>query len=249
MLEVSKMLDRKLLKERGNAAFKANYWRCVIVSLVMIIFLGSSTAYAGKNIKDARDNANQEEIAETNFDEKVYDEEERLVLFIAAGLVLGVIVIIALIAALIDIFIFNPLELGCKGFFLLNADNPETPISEIKYGFTNNYKHNVKCLFKRDLTVFLYCLLLIVPGIMKSLSYRLVPYILRENPDMEPKDVLKMSEQMMKGHRWETFVLDLSFFGWMILVAVTFGIADIFYVNPYISTTHAELYKELQAQE
>ncbi|MBR5341723.1 MAG: DUF975 family protein [Erysipelotrichaceae bacterium] len=242
------MIDRNVLKERGKAAFKANYWRCVIVSLVMILFLGSSTAYSGKKVKDANDNAKEETVVETDFDNKVYDDEEKLVLFIAAGIVLTIVVVIAAVAAVVDIFVFNPLELGCKGFFLLNSDDPETPVSEIKYGFMDSYIRNVKCLFKRDLRIFLYSLLLIVPGIMKSLSYEMVPYILREYPDIEPDDALKMSEQMMEGHRWETFLLDLSFFGWMMLSVITAGIANVFYVNPYIRATHAELYKELKAQ-
>ncbi|MFR5556791.1 MAG: DUF975 family protein [Coprococcus sp.] len=76
-------------------------------------------------------------------------------------------------------------------------------------------------MFFRDLFILLWTLLLIVPGIIKSYSYRLVPYILSENPHMDRKRALELSQQMMDGHKMEAFVLELSFFGWFLLSALT----------------------------
>ena len=91
--------------------------------------------------------------------------------------------------------------------------------------------------------------LLIVPGIMKSFSYQMVPYILSEDPDIEPKEALNRSEAMMAGHRWELFVLDLSFFGWIMLSIITLGLGYIFYVGPYMNATYAEFYQALKETE
>ena len=93
---------------------------------------------------------------------------------------------------------------------------------------------------------FLWSLLLIVPGIIKALSYSMSFYILADNPDMTAGEALKESMRITKGHKGQLFVLGLSFIPWYLLGMITFGIAFI-YVVPYISTTIANFYKELKA--
>ena len=70
----------------------------------------------------------------------------------------------------------------------------------------------------------------------------MVPYILAENPGMNHKDAFAISKKMMDGRKMDAFILDLSFIGWHILAIFTLGILEIFYVNPYIQATKAELY-------
>ena len=96
-----------------------------------------------------------------------------------------------------------------------------------------------------SLYTFLWTLLFIIPGIVKSYSYALAPYILLEKPEMGIKDAITKSRMMMKGHKWQLFCLDLSFIGWMLLCVLTLGIA-FFYVWPYYSTARAQFYKELK---
>ena len=74
----------------------------------------------------------------------------------------------------------------------------------------------------------------------------MVPYILAENPNVEATEALKMSREMMQGNKWNAFVLDLSFLGWILLTICTCGILGIFYVNPYIYATDAELYQAIK---
>ena len=101
-------------------------------------------------------------------------------------------------------------------------------------------------MFFRDLYTFLWGLLFVIPGIIKGYSYRMVPYILTEHPDMEPEEAIRLSQQMMNGNKWAAFVLDLSFIGWELLSAATFGLLGIFYVNPYKYATDTELYIALK---
>lgn len=77
-------------------------------------------------------------------------------------------------------------------------------------------------------------------------EYRMIPYILAENPKTNRKEAFKLSKQMMKGNKWKTFLLDVSFVGWNILSVFTLGLLNILYVNPYKATTNAELYVELR---
>jgi len=101
-------------------------------------------------------------------------------------------------------------------------------------------------LFYRDLYVILWALLLIIPGIVKMYQYYMVPYILTDNPDMEYRAALDKSREMMEGNKWKTFVLGLSFILWDFLGALTFGIVEVFYVQPYRHLTFAALYRELR---
>ncbi len=95
----------------------------------------------------------------------------------------------------------------------------------------------------------LWTLLFIIPGIIKGISYSQALYIAYDNPDMSPSDAIKASKKMMKGHKWEYFVLQLSFIGWIFLVILTFGILAIFYVNPYMNMTNALYYENLKQQQ
>ena len=76
----------------------------------------------------------------------------------------------------------------------------------------------------------------------------MVTYLLAEYPDMTKDEAFRISKEMMTGQKMDAFVLDLSFFGWYLLTAVTCGIAGIFYVSPYVHATNAELYVTLRNQ-
>ena len=95
--------------------------------------------------------------------------------------------------------------------------------------------------------VFLWSLLLYIPGIIKSISYSQTFYILKDNPDLSFDAAIERSIAMMKGHKWEYFCLTLTFIGWVLLVIITFGIAG-FWVTPYMSATFADYYEDLKAE-
>ena len=82
----------------------------------------------------------------------------------------------------------------------------------------------------------------IVGIFIKYYSYFLVPYLLAENPNLGTFEVIRLSKKMMKGHKWQCFVLELSFTGWDILGSLTLGILSILYVNPYKVATLCEFY-------
>ena len=76
----------------------------------------------------------------------------------------------------------------------------------------------------------------------------MIPYILAENPKIQRKKAFKLSKEMMKGNKWKTFILDLSFLGWELLSIFTFGLLNIFYINHYKVATTVELYEVLKKQ-
>lgn len=120
-------------------------------------------------------------------------------------------------------------------------------IGTILYAYRSGNMINVVFVqLLQAVKTFLWTLLLVIPGIVKGYEYRMIPYILAENPGIDQRRAFELSRIMMTGQKWNAFVLDLSFFLWYLLGAVTCGLASIFYVNPYIAATNAELYAVLR---
>lgn len=158
------------------------------------------------------------------------------------------LVVVLLIVLPIEIFIVNPLEVGIRRFFAKNLQE-QANIREVCFAFDHHYKNTVKIMFFRGLYVFLWSLLLVIPGIIKSYEYRMIPYIIEENPGIGNEEAFARSRILMHGNKWKAFVLDLSFLGWYILSGLTIGILGIFYVSPYVAQTRAALYLKLKEQD
>ena len=159
----------------------------------------------------------------------------------------GVIAIALLFNVILNIFLWNPLEVGCRKVFVdCRYGNAEW--SDILYAFKNGYGHIGAVMFMKDLFTFLWTLLFIIPDIIKGYEYMMIPYLLAENPDMSRQDAFAESKRMMDGNKMDAFVLDLSFIGWFILGAITFNIVNILYTTPYMELAHAELYHTLKNQ-
>lgn len=94
---------------------------------------------------------------------------------------------------------------------------------------------------------FLWSLLFCIPGIIKALSYSMANYILAENPEMTAREALKESKIIMHGHKWEYFVIGLSFLPWNFLAAFLIGIPYV-YVLPYMNATTANFYQSIKRQ-
>ena len=94
----------------------------------------------------------------------------------------------------------------------------------------------------------LWSMLFVIPGIIKSFSYSMAPYVLAENPTMTAREALRVSKYITQGHKFEIFVLQLSFFWWHLLGALTWGIAYI-YVIPYMNATMANFYYSIKKQD
>ena len=171
----------------------------------------------------------------------------RPVFAVIAGILLIVGLVAGVIGILIRVFLLNPLEVGGRRFFAVNDKEPAR-VGELGFAFDSRYMNIVKTMFFRDLFLFLWSLLFIIPGIIKSYSYMLVPYILGDHPDMDAQDAITLSRSMMRGNKWRAFVLQLSFLGWWILSLFTLGLLGVFYVRPYENAAEAAMYQAIKAQ-
>lgn len=260
------MWTRKELKERAKEALKRNYWKIVLVSLIGMLIgggLGSSgISGGGSDIRDmASDNVKEHFTEHENDDvdwegaEAVLDDIQMDIrpqdIVAVAFTVIVVLIVAAIVLAIgiaLDVLLLNPVQVGINRFMVKSLDDTAR-IAEVGYTFDHNYKNGVKVMFFKDLYVVLWSLLFIVPGIYKAYQYRMVPYILGENPDMTYQEVLQRSKDMMDGQKWDAFVLDLSFIPWHMLGGITCGLAEIFYVAPYVNLTDAALYSRLSRKD
>lgn len=217
------MWTRSNLKTMAKEAFQRNYWMCVLVSFITALIAGGTGAStAGGN--------------SGGYQQYQYSYDPQIAYMVAA--VLG---IVSIVIILLSIFVFNPLKVGGKRFYVVNAQE-NADLGEMLYPFRANYGKTVVTMLVTSIYIFLWSLLLLIPGIIKAYSYRMVPYILQENPDMETGEIIKMSRDMMDGNKWDTFLLDLSFIGWILFGIVTLGLGLIFWTRPYMDQTGAELY-------
>lgn len=149
--------------------------------------------------------------------------------------------VILLLSLLYGIFVSNPMKVGICRYFLENRKQP-SHLEAIFYAFNSRYYLNiVKVMFLREIYIAFWTLLFIVPGIIKSIEYSMIPAILAENPDMDYEEVFGVTRSLTNGYKLDLFVLDFSFIGWEIVCAFTFGIGY-FFLNPYIHATEMEAY-------
>lgn len=269
------MWTRADLKSKAKFSFKRNYWKSVLISLILALLVGggssgsSISSAVSNNLIGSSDSSVTDDYSnddsslydgndfyDDTYDGNVEDDIDDLksmadntagMMAIGIFLMVFIIVFVVLMAVviLLDVFIFNPLEVGCKKYYLRNLNEP-AQVGNIGYAFDNNYKNITKTMFFRDLFTVLWTLLFIIPGIVKSYEYQMIPYLLADNPQMTKEQAFEESKRMMQGQKWKAFVLDLSFIGWNILSALTLGILGIFYVQPYMDATHAALYEALR---
>ena len=229
--------SRQRLKEMAKVALHGSYWKSVFASLIVTLVLGVSLG--SRSIIHYRFEAGSSPQAVLANGMKL-PAIFLLVAFIFAAA--GVAVFIAL-----SILVFWPAEVGCRAYFDEALYAP-ADLRVIGKGFGPEYMNVMKIQLKRYIYTFLWSLLLIVPGIMKFYEYSMIPYLLAENPGMDEKECFRTSKAMMNGEKWEAFLLDLSFIGWMLLGTVTAGLVWYFYAGPYYELTWAGLFGALKVK-
>ena len=162
-----------------------------------------------------------------------------------ASLVGGDGALTGIISLLGSIFVIYPAAMGLSKVFLNVTYGDDPKVATLLDGFKINYINNVLLYVLISVFTTLWTLLFIIPGIIAAYSYTMAPYILLEHPELSAKEAIGYSKQMMKGHKFELFVLQLSFILWALLGIVTFGIAYI-YVGPYITLTTTDFYHSIK---
>lgn len=266
------MWTREILKTRGKENFNRVYASAVVVSLIFTILTtvldsgqnSSSNMATNSQVEDEYYLEDEYFNYNNTFDatnslfrfsidgsigsllDKLMLNIENSLPIIGAVAFINVFLIIMILFLIIRVLILYPIEIG-KNFFFMGIRESDRSVKDMFYVFKRkNLLTSVFTMFCKNLFTVLWTLLLVIPGIIKAYEYRMIPYILAENPGIERSRAFELSRYMMSGQKYDTFILDLSFIGWNLLSGFTLGILGIFYVNPYIEATNAELYAVLR---
>ena len=235
------MWQRAQIKWEAKQKLHRFYWMAFAVCLTYLM-IGGGAKGIRFNIGPGLDGL------EPLADRLISDPEQTLKMlipFLLVALAGGVSLFV--ISFLVRIFVNNVLEVGHNRFFMESrqfASRYETLFVEYTHG-SQELGNVVITLFFRDLKIFLWRLLFVIPGIIKYYEYKMVPYILCECPTMPRQRVFELSRLMTNGEKMRLFVLDLSFIGWYLLALIPCGLG-IPFLAPYIAATRAELYTALR---
>ena len=150
------------------------------------------------------------------------------------------------LSVIVSILLILPLQWAFANALLQLVRGDNNITDNTKQSFKTNYRTFV-------LTYLLMIIILLGIGVVTLLigifilnyAYRMVPYIIQEYPELTPREALKLSREMMRGHKWNLFVLDLTFMGWVLLTILTLGIGGL-WLTPYMQTTVAHYYEDLK---
>ncbi len=155
---------------------------------------------------------------------------------------------LGLVLFILSLIVMCPLKISQARIYLGVSSEEKPKFSMLAYGFKNCWEQSALLGLLSAVFIFLWSLLLVIPGIVKYYAYRMSDYIMAENPDINALDAIKKSEEMMKGHKLELFILDLSFIWWYLLVGITFGIALV-YVMPYVMASRTNFYLKIKEEQ
>lgn len=237
------MWSRERFKARAKQVLSHNYWlsfgACIVVTLIISFAGGTSSGViqsmaAGMGLSSATIAGLSES-----------PEGMAVAIMGALGFIFMLTLIMSAVGLAITFFLNGPLYVGLNKFFL-ESRKGNCEFQNTFSSFTKNgYISIVKAMAWRELFLILWTMLFYIPGIIKTFSYFLVPYIMADNPQMDYRRALKLSMQMTDGYKWDIFVLELSFIGWYLLGMLCCGVGT-FFVVPYIYATNAEMYAHLR---
>ena len=229
------MLKSKELRAKAWESLKGKYWMAFVVVLVLGLLgsIGTSMVTYSQNMLDI---VNMVDPADM-------DSTAQL----GATILTSASAVVAIIGFLISLFVGNAANVGLCNYFIKNTDSKPS-FKDAFSGFKVKYGRNIGTLLLVGIKTVLWTCLFIIPGVIKSFEYAIIPYILADDAEISSKDAFKKAKQMMKGNKWRLFKLDLSFFGWFILCCLTFGIGVIFLL-PYVNAAAAEFYVELKNKQ
>lgn len=234
-------MDRSTLKENAKKVIGKNHWLSVAVAFFMMLGVSSGPSF---NFDFSNDNTGGEFYFGTgqNFTLPFFGNIDFESIF--AGLS-----IFAVVMAIASVLIFSSFRCGGIRFFLKLRKDNDVEFTEIFQNLKDKtFLQIAKHTFFKELFIILWTFLFIIPGFIKMFEYWAIEYILAVRPNIERKELFRLSKELMDGHKAECFVLSLSFFGWQILNTFTAGLLGIFWLNPYKEATFVEFFSEIRRE-
>ena len=213
------------LRLKARESLKGNYWYAVLVALIAAIF-GALMVNGGSYSLDIEERATE--------------------LFGTLPRMIRIYLVISASAAgavnLVAFILGGVVQIGYAQYLLKQQDREVNSVKDLFSQF-DRFGQGFLQAFLRGLYTFLWSLLFVIPGIVKSFGYAMTPFLMAEDPNLTAKEAIKLSQEKMMGHKGELFCLGLSFIGWDPLAVLTGGIGHIF-LNPYVNAAYAAFYRD-----
>lgn len=229
--------DRATLKFYAKEQLKQYYWTAFVVCLVGGI-LGANTMGGGFSFRYQHQDSTSSSYSgggSSFFDENAW------ILYA----IIFVALMIVVVAAAFGIFVSNPVRVGMCSFFQTAPWGNRDFMLLFSSFRRGRFLPIVKTMFLKNLSVFLWSLLFVIPGIIKSYQYYMVPYLISECPYLTPQEAMSISKEMTQGHKFDIWVLEVSFIGWYLLGVLAL-LVGVLFVTPYVEATFAQLYFALR---
>ena len=235
--------SRKELKTNAKAALKRSFWKDLLALIIVGLIAGAISycvflvinAVSGGKLLEAQE-------ALTNIQNGASQAEVQKVMNESFGPAYS---IYNMVNSIISLFIVVPLGIGTYRFFQVSRSGSAS-FSELFVPLKKFFRIGLIMMWL-GIKVFLWSLLFIIPGIIKSYEYSQVPLILAENPSIKRRRAFQISKAMTKGNKWHLFVLELSFILWVIGTVCTCGLLGIYFA-PYYQATFVEAYYKMKAK-
>ena len=226
------MLKSKELRVKAWESLKGKYWMALLASLITgaIYSLGEGLTSLSRNLAEIPASVDVSELDST--------------MVVGGAVISGIALVLLVIGVIFGFFVGNVAMAGACNYYIKNTDSKPS-LSDAFSTFKVKYTRNVGTLLLRDVKTILWTFLFIIPGIIKSYEYAIIPYILADDPEISSKDAFKKAKAMMTGNKWRLFKLNFSFIGWELLTILTLGLG-MFFLVPYIEAANAEFYVELK---
>lgn len=164
--------------------------------------------------------------------------------FLVYMLIVGAVLAVRTSGVIASILITGPMMLGIATFSLTLSRNQDAKLEQIFEGF-KNFGTALTAYVLMVIFIFLWMLLLIIPGIIRAIAYSQVFYIIAEDPSISAMDALRKSKEMMYGYKWKYFFLGIRFMGWALLCILTLGIGFL-WLTPYMQVSYANFYEDIK---
>ncbi len=225
-------------RESARGALKGKWGIALGAGLLAGILGGTTSSGFSLNFDTSSFEANADMDAASI--QEIITSPQFLAMFIG---VLTVIVLSAVVISLLYFFVGSVVNVGYARFNLALVDSKEASIGQL-FSYFSSWGKGVAAAFLKELYIFLWSLLFIIPGIIAIYSYAMTSYILAECPELSANEAIAKSKEMMKGNKGRLFCLELSFIGWDILCVFTCGIGNL-WLNPYKQAALADFYREI----
>lgn len=236
-----------MIKTKAKQALKNYYWMAVLAALIMTLLQGNFFNNSSNNTNNFfSEYLPQHGNGSSYYLDKILNSTTAFTGLLFAITSISILFLVVIGGLIFSALVTNVVKVGYRSYFI-KSNRENTGIGELFAFFRGDtYKNTVVTMVLKDIFIFLWSLLLIIPGIIKSYEYYFVEYIIAENPQLDWREAMQLSKRMTDDRKGELFIFDISFILWNILAAFVPFKAGGLFLSPYVQASRAELYETLK---